>query len=200
MTLQLLHSDFPYIWGKFSFLFYQCTLFVNAWLSGIRSVWYLNEKRMMMPEPVRYLNEATQSGTGMLRYQTDMLYVGMPMPGASALMAMPSYVYNRHYRRAAKGWRAGPDSNLLRLSWMRGVGKLEGMMQLWWMIKEGRGCSATIYCQLQLLGNVCCTQPYGITQIISWAFRPILYCQPFSLWIQLYQVDYCSLLRHSACE
>ncbi len=24
MTLQLLHSEFPYIWGKFSFLFYQC--------------------------------------------------------------------------------------------------------------------------------------------------------------------------------
>ncbi len=25
MTLQLLHSGFPYIWGKFDFLFYQCT-------------------------------------------------------------------------------------------------------------------------------------------------------------------------------
>ncbi len=25
MTLQLLHSEFPYIWGKFDFLFYQCT-------------------------------------------------------------------------------------------------------------------------------------------------------------------------------
>ncbi len=25
MTLQLLHSDFPYKWGKFDFLFYQCT-------------------------------------------------------------------------------------------------------------------------------------------------------------------------------
>jgi hypothetical protein len=24
MTLQLLHSEFPYIWGKFDFLFYQC--------------------------------------------------------------------------------------------------------------------------------------------------------------------------------
>jgi hypothetical protein len=24
MTLQLLHSEFPYIWGKFLFLFYQC--------------------------------------------------------------------------------------------------------------------------------------------------------------------------------
>ncbi len=24
MTLQLLHSEFPYIWGKFYFLFYQC--------------------------------------------------------------------------------------------------------------------------------------------------------------------------------
>jgi hypothetical protein len=25
MTLQPLHSEFPYIWGKFDFLFYQCT-------------------------------------------------------------------------------------------------------------------------------------------------------------------------------
>ncbi len=25
MTLQLLHSEFPYIWEKFDFLFYQCT-------------------------------------------------------------------------------------------------------------------------------------------------------------------------------
>ncbi len=24
MTLQLFHSEFPYIWGKFDFLFYQC--------------------------------------------------------------------------------------------------------------------------------------------------------------------------------
>ncbi len=28
MTLQLLHSEFPYMWGKFSFLFYQCTLYI----------------------------------------------------------------------------------------------------------------------------------------------------------------------------
>jgi hypothetical protein len=26
MTLQLLHSEFPYIWGNFDFLFYQCSL------------------------------------------------------------------------------------------------------------------------------------------------------------------------------
>jgi hypothetical protein len=26
MTLQLLHSEFPYIWGKFDLLFYQCIL------------------------------------------------------------------------------------------------------------------------------------------------------------------------------
>ena len=25
MTFQLLHSEFPYIWGKFDFLFYQCS-------------------------------------------------------------------------------------------------------------------------------------------------------------------------------
>ncbi len=26
MALQLLHSEFPYIWGKFDFLFYQCVV------------------------------------------------------------------------------------------------------------------------------------------------------------------------------
>ncbi len=26
MTLQLLHSEFPYIWGKFYFLFYPCNV------------------------------------------------------------------------------------------------------------------------------------------------------------------------------
>ena len=30
MTLQLLHSESPYIWGKFDFLFYQCTL-LQGW-------------------------------------------------------------------------------------------------------------------------------------------------------------------------
>jgi hypothetical protein len=29
MTLQLLHSTFPYIWGKFDFLFYQCTVCIS---------------------------------------------------------------------------------------------------------------------------------------------------------------------------
>ncbi len=30
MTLQLLHSELPYIWGKFDFLFYQCSV-ANFW-------------------------------------------------------------------------------------------------------------------------------------------------------------------------
>ncbi len=33
MTFQLLHSEFPYIWGKFYFLFYQCILPSNHFLS-----------------------------------------------------------------------------------------------------------------------------------------------------------------------
>ncbi len=32
------------------------------------------------------------SGTGMLRYRTEMLDAGIPMPAASASMPMPSYV------------------------------------------------------------------------------------------------------------
>ncbi len=34
MTLQLLHSEFPYIWGKFDFLFYQCTMSDALWLNS----------------------------------------------------------------------------------------------------------------------------------------------------------------------
>ncbi len=30
MTLQLLPSEFPYIWGKFSFLFYQCVQYYTV--------------------------------------------------------------------------------------------------------------------------------------------------------------------------
>jgi hypothetical protein len=34
MTLQLLHSEFPYIWGKLDFLFYQCTLLRRLYRLG----------------------------------------------------------------------------------------------------------------------------------------------------------------------
>jgi hypothetical protein len=45
----------------------------------------------MMPEPFRYWNKETQSGTGILWYWTEMIDAGIPMPAASALMLMPSY-------------------------------------------------------------------------------------------------------------
>jgi hypothetical protein len=32
------------------------------------------------PTPVRYFNKEAQSGTGMLRYRTEMMNAGMPMP------------------------------------------------------------------------------------------------------------------------
>jgi hypothetical protein len=35
-----------------------------------------------------------QSGTGMLRYRTEMLDTGIPMPAASASMPLPSYDSN----------------------------------------------------------------------------------------------------------
>ncbi len=37
MTLQLLHSQFPYIWGKFVFLFYQCSVLASYSASGLIS-------------------------------------------------------------------------------------------------------------------------------------------------------------------
>jgi hypothetical protein len=47
---------------------------------------------MQVPEPVRYRNKDTQSGSGMLLYRTEMIDAGLPMPAASALMPIPSYV------------------------------------------------------------------------------------------------------------
>ncbi len=38
------------------------------------------------------LNKETQSGTGMLRYRTEIMDAGIPMPVASASMTMPNYV------------------------------------------------------------------------------------------------------------
>jgi hypothetical protein len=49
-----------------------------------------NEKRPI-PESVRCQNKWTQSGTAMLRYRTQMMDEGMPMPAESALMPMPSF-------------------------------------------------------------------------------------------------------------
>ncbi len=36
MTLQLLHSEFPYIWGKFDYLFYQCSILYKWWPARTR--------------------------------------------------------------------------------------------------------------------------------------------------------------------
>ncbi len=42
LTLQLLHSEFPYIWGKFDFLFYQCRL---EWRDKGRLLWLLSNQK-----------------------------------------------------------------------------------------------------------------------------------------------------------
>ncbi len=47
MTLQLLHSEFPYIGGKFDFLFYQCTCFVVSLLYISR--FYKNCLKLLQP-------------------------------------------------------------------------------------------------------------------------------------------------------
>ncbi len=43
-----------------------------------------------MPGSVRYGNKVTQSGTGMVRYRTEMMDAGIAMSAASALMMMPT--------------------------------------------------------------------------------------------------------------
>jgi hypothetical protein len=51
--------------------------FVQFFYAGEATVWHLI-KKMSMPEPARCRNKETQSGTGMLRYQAQLL--GVPMP------------------------------------------------------------------------------------------------------------------------
>ncbi len=50
ITLHLLHSEFPYIWGKFDFLFYQCTVGerivrdMQAYNPGINSFYFQKQQ------------------------------------------------------------------------------------------------------------------------------------------------------------
>ncbi len=50
--------------------------------------------KMLMPEPFQYRNKRTQSGTGMLRYRTEIQDAGMPIPAASTSMPMPCYAFH----------------------------------------------------------------------------------------------------------
>jgi hypothetical protein len=50
-----------------------------------------------MPEADRYRNKGIQSGTGMLRYRTEMLDNGIPMPAALDSMPMPRYDNHIYY-------------------------------------------------------------------------------------------------------
>jgi hypothetical protein len=68
---------------------YKCR---NAGLSGIQSVWYRNEKKLTMPEQVRYWTKPTQSGIFCVRYRTKILDAGMPMPVLVCSIPMPSYI------------------------------------------------------------------------------------------------------------
>jgi hypothetical protein len=58
-------------------------------LYGILSV--PNEKKCRCGNQLGSQNKVTQTGTGTLRYQTEMMGAGIQMPAASALMPMPSY-------------------------------------------------------------------------------------------------------------
>ncbi len=74
-------------------LTYIYNFFLNTRLLGMQSVWYQNENKC------QYQNHSCtgiwrpQSGTGMLRYQTEMTDAGMLMPAVLALMLLPSYAY-----------------------------------------------------------------------------------------------------------
>jgi hypothetical protein len=46
-----------------------------------------------MPGQFRYRTKARQSGIFSVRYQTEIIDAGMPMPALVFWMPMPSYVY-----------------------------------------------------------------------------------------------------------
>jgi hypothetical protein len=53
-------------------------IYLNARLSGIRSVWYRTKKKLTMPEEVRY-PKLTQCDIFLVRYRTKIRNAGMPM-------------------------------------------------------------------------------------------------------------------------
>jgi hypothetical protein len=50
MTLALLHSEFPHIWGKFYFLFYQCNN--SCWFNSTVSFWFYPYCFLMVFNPI----------------------------------------------------------------------------------------------------------------------------------------------------
>ncbi len=60
-------------------------LFLNAGMSDCPSFIQsgIGTNKMRMPEPVRYQNKGTWSGTGMLRYRTEIQDAGMPAASTS---------------------------------------------------------------------------------------------------------------------
>jgi hypothetical protein len=91
MTLQLLHSEFPYIWGKFDFLFYQCSCYsisrslqvparrLEAPAVGISGSWFLRRETSCysisrsLQVPARRLEAPAVgiSGSWLLRRETS---------------------------------------------------------------------------------------------------------------------------------
>jgi hypothetical protein len=71
---------------------------------------------MPMPEPVRYRSKGFQSGTGMLRFRTEIQVAGMPMPTASTSMPMPSYGHvtnlEHHGGACSQNVEDGPQGNV----------------------------------------------------------------------------------------
>ena len=111
--LQLLHSEFPYIWGKFDFLFYQCraAVLVAAWWHRQRgescSCWCIDRENVhgslgrkttawIMPQPVKGTQEWELS---FVAWQAGM---ATPLSGLSWV----GFAKNSHYRIEFLGLRA----------------------------------------------------------------------------------------------
>jgi hypothetical protein len=60
-------------------------------------------KKLTMPGIVRYRTKPRQSGILLVRYRTEIIDAGMPMPALVSSMPMPSYVYRTGLRLTKTG-------------------------------------------------------------------------------------------------
>ncbi len=76
MTFQLHHSEFPYLWGKFCFLFYQCAnLSFGGWNESTR---FVNPRQSILWR-WKYLCTATKNPTSIFHFQERNCVASVPI-------------------------------------------------------------------------------------------------------------------------
>ncbi len=115
----------------------------NVGLSGIQSVRYRNEQTIPMSEPVRYQNKWTQSGTGMLRYRSEI---------QDADAQLCSWGYPFKFAEAAPAWGRVVARGVLQLLLGHEAGKVRHRGLVTW---QRRHLSVTWQgCHFPILGII----------------------------------------------